>query len=135
MTYKKPIIVGIVAVLLDYLFHKNFTYPMETTLYFIIKFIVVYYLAYLMFENKINIFNLRGNLFYAYYGVIFAVIFGIYYRAVEFVSSSAYLSRVPDITFGNITSATPLQAGIVWMFFHGAFYFIGVITANKLSNS
>src|SRR3990167_7180940 len=114
-------VVALVAVALDFVFHYFLTEPMESVGYFIVKLLVAYGVAWFMFAKGVDLKRL------VVFSFIFALLFGVFYRLTELFSGSAYLSRVPEIHLGvfSITSATPLLAAAVWIFFHGSFFLVG----------
>jgi len=126
---KMSYVVAAAAITLDFLFHRFYTTPMETTFYFAFKFLLAFYVAKFLFRR---IGTLKR---YFWFSVLFAALFSVYYRVVEVVTSKAYLSRVPDIHIDGldvIASNDLLLAGAVWGVIHGGVFFAGIFVAKYL---
>jgi len=126
--FKRSLIVVVITLFLDFLFHFYFTSPMESFTYFAAKALVVFVVAQLMFSKPLTFFNILK------YDLIFVLMFGVYYRLTEVFSGLYLLAVVPDISIGSfiVTSQTPLFSGLVWGLAHGGFYFVGIWLSNKL---
>jgi len=124
----KALFTGFVAVGLDLLFHIFYSSPMETVTYFGIKFLVVSVLAWWLFGQKATL--LRTLMF----GVLFAGVFGLYYRFVELAQKSGFLGRVPDVHIFGITATmnTPITSAILWLGVHGGSFIIGSLLSKKI---
>ncbi|MEK6829353.1 MAG: hypothetical protein AABY15_04445 [Nanoarchaeota archaeon] len=123
------IIAGTVALLIDALWHNLFTNPQESSAYFLIKFIIVVFLAELIFRKKD--FSEKNILIKT---VIFVFIFSVYYRLTEFLFKLPFGYRVPDvIIFGNTyTYETTLPMIILlWSLAHGLAFYLGIKIALK----
>jgi len=132
---KKSAIVGLVVFILDYIMHSNYANP-ETNAYFVAKFVIAAYVAYYLYEGKLNFLKLkpRSTLIYLYFGALFASIHGLYYRAIEILQGQPFLSRVGDIQLGPLmfSSGSLFEMMVGWTLIHGGAFFIGVLLANKL---
>lgn len=129
MINPKSIIAGIIAVLLDAIFHDQFTSPPETTFYFFIKFLIVALLAEIIFRKKD--FSEKNILIKT---AIFVFIFSVYYRLTEFLFKLPFGYRVPDvIIFGNTyTYETTLPMIILlWSLAHGLAFYLSIKIAMK----
>ena len=126
----KSFIAGIVALLIDGIFHDRFTSPPETTFYFVIKFIIVVFLAELIFrKNDISEKNILIKT------AIFVFIFSVYYRLTEFLFKLPFGYRVPDVLlFGTIYTyeTTFPMIIILWSLAHGLAFYLGIKSAIKL---
>lgn len=126
----KSLIAATIALLVDALFHTFFTNPPETTFYFFIKFVIVVFLAELIFrKNDLSTKNVVTKT------AIFVFIFSVYYRLTEFFFKLPFGYRVPDVMiFGNIyTYETTLPMIIIlWSLAHGLAFYLGIQTAIKL---
>ena len=126
----KSFIAGIVALLIDASFHNFFTDPPETFVYFFIKFIIVVFLAELIFRKKD--FSENNILIKT---AVFVFIFSVYYRLTEFIFKLPFGYRVPDVLiFGDLyTYETTLPMIILlWSLAHGLAFYIGIKTALKV---
>ena len=129
MINPKSIIAGIVALLIDALWHNIFTDPPETFFYFFIKFIIVIFLAELIFRKKD--FSEKNILIKT---AIFVFIFSVYYRLTEFLFKLPFGYRVPDvILFGTTyTYETTLPMIILlWSLAHGISFYAGTKIAMR----
>ena len=130
MINPKSIIAGIVALLIDALWHNIFTDPPETFFYFFIKFIIVIFLAELIFRKKD--FSEKNILIKT---AIFVFIFSVYYRLTEFLFKLPFGYRVPDIIlFGKIyTYETTLpMIVILWSLAHGLAFYLSIKLATTI---
>lgn len=123
---KQSILIASMAILLDYLFHRYYSMPMETVYYFFIKFFVIYYVSYYLlekFENK-KYFGIKSEYLAS---IIFALIFSIYYRFIEYIQGNYFGSRVPDVLlFGQIFTFEQnyLLLTLIWGIVHAGAFFI-----------
>lgn len=129
--FKKSLIVAVVTILLDFLFHFFLTNPMESLTYFVIKFLLAFFVATAMFSLHIYTrHNKRRKIIILLLtGLIFSTLMSIYYRAWELGEAHVpFGSRAPDI-IGVLRES--LFFPLIWWLGHALFFVIGVIVANK----
>ncbi|MFA5821055.1 MAG: hypothetical protein WC873_03065 [Candidatus Gracilibacteria bacterium] len=129
--FKKALLVAIITVLIDFVFHYFLTNPMETLTYFVIKFLLAFTVATALFSYKPLAKSKHPYLIIFITGLIFSALMSTYYRAWELGEAYApFGSRAPDI-FG-ITRDNLLLFSGTWWLGHGLFFTIGGILAKKL---
>lgn len=131
--FKKSLIVAIVTLILDFLFHVFLTNPMESLTYFVIKFLLAFFVASAMFSLSIyKLKEKKRKIIIILSGLIFSTLMSTYYRVWEL--SEAHIpfgSRAPDIL--GISRETILFA-LVWWLGHALFFIVGIIIFNKLKS-
>ena len=124
-------IAATIAVMLDAIWHDRFTSPPESGFYFFIKFVIVLFLAELIFRKKD--FSERNILAKT---AIFVFIFSVYYRFTEFIFKLPFGYRVPDVLIlGNTyTYETTLpMILLLWSLAHGLAFYLSIKISNKIS--
>jgi len=128
--FVKPLIVAIVTIILDFLFHVFLTNPMESLTYFVIKFLLAFFIAVAMYSLKYYIKKKKPFLTISLTGIVFSTLMSIYYRAWELGEAHVpFGSRAPDIL--GISRDT-IFFSLTWWLGHAAFFVAGVLVANKL---
>ena len=129
--FKKSLIVAVITILLDFLFHFFFTHPMESLTYFVIKFLLAFFVATGMFCLHLYINKKEKRKFIiAVLGLVFSTLMSIYYRAWELGEAHVpFGSRAPDI-IGIYRESLLFPS--VWWLGHALFFVLGVIVTNKL---
>jgi len=129
---KKSLIVAFVTIILDFLFHLFLTHPMESLTYFVIKFLLAYFVASLMYNLNFYIKNKKKRGYtISVTGLVFSTLMSIYYRSWELGEAHVpFGSRAPDI-IGVARDNIILFSGIWWLG-HALFFAVGVLIANKL---
>ncbi len=131
--FKKSLIVALVTVSLDLLFHFFLTKPMETLTYFFIKFLLSFFVASALFSLDTTKLNKKSSLIIIT-GLIFSTLMSTYYRAWELGEAYVPLgARAPDI-IGINRNDLFLFSGTWWLA-HALFFIIGVITSIRLKNN
>ena len=125
--FKKSLIISIIIILLDFLFHLFLTNPMESITYFVIKFLLAFFVATGMFS--LNIYTKKKNITIYISGLIFSTLMSIYYRAWELGEAHVpFGSRAPDI-LGIYRES--ILFPLIWWLGHALFFIIGVFIVNK----
>jgi len=125
--FKKSLIISIITILLDFLFHLFLTNPMESITYFVIKFLLAFFVATGMFS--LNIYTKKKNITIYISGLIFSTLMGAYYRAWELGEAHVpFGSRAPDI-LGIYRES--ILFPLIWWLGHALFFIIGVFIVNK----
>jgi len=129
--FKKSLIVAVITILLDFLFHFFLTHPMESLTYFVIKFLLAFFVATGMFSLHFYINKKEKRKFIIpITGLIFSTLMSVYYRAWELGEAHVLFgSRAPDI-LGIYRESILFPA--MWWLGHASFFVIGVIIVNKL---
>ncbi len=128
--FKKSLVVAIITLAMDFVFHFFLTNPMESLTYFVIKFLLAFFVASAMF----SLFSARKKgvkvTTAIITGLIFSTLMSVYYRAWEL--GEAYVpfgSRAPDIL--GIDRTNLLFFSGTWWLGHALFFFVGVLIANR----
>jgi len=128
--FKKSVIVAVITVFIDFLFHLFLTNPMESLTYFVIKFLLAFFVATSMFSLSIYIKKKNKTVIILITGLVFSTLMSTYYRAWELWESYVpFGSRAPNILG---ISRESIFFSLVWWLGHAFFFIIGAILANKL---
>lgn len=130
MTYvpskiKAALIIAITTFILDFLFHKTLTEPMESFDYFTIKLLLAFFIA-TFFVNWPRQ-NWKWMIVFA---SITSFLMSLYYRWWEFSVGVSYGERAPDIIFLDRTQA--VLFGGTWFLSHAIFFVIGILISKKI---
>ena len=120
---------ALTTVVIDFLFHYLFTQPMETFVYFVVKFILAFTLSLVALNNYSYVKSLVNTL-------IFTMIFVLYYRLIELITKIGYGVRVPDIVFGKTTVTfqdNVLQSVFLWFIVHAFAFLFPVLVFGEMS--
>lgn len=130
--FKKSLIVGLVTVSVDFLFHYFFTNPMESFTYFVIKFLLAFFVATGMFNWVYYQLNLgKRKIIVLISALIFSTLMSIYYRAWELIEAQApFGARAPDIV--GILRSDLLAFSGTWWLAHALFFAVGVLLVERL---
>lgn len=130
---RMALIIAVVTVALDLLFHITFTKPMETFDYFMVKFLLAFLMATLFLNWRVGVgdaSNIRNKGLILWFSAGFSFLMSLYYRWWEYFSNVQFSVRAPDISFLN-RSDVVFFAG-TWFLAHALFFFIGIIIARRL---
>ncbi len=119
---QRAIFITLTTLIFDIIFHINFTHPQETSIYFASKGLLIYAIATIMLTN-----NYTNVLQILLISVIFAGIFSIYYRIVEFLQNKGFGTRVPDIILGEYVikyKENKILNAFFWLLVHGGGFFL-----------
>ena len=132
--FKQAVIVAVITIIMDFLFHVFLTNPMESITYFVIKFLLAFTVATALFSLRIFEKSKKKLLIIVITGLIFSTLMSTYYRAWEFGEAHVpFGSRAPDI-IGIPRNVLILFSGIWWLS-HAFFFGAGAYLANKFKNS
>ncbi|MEK7153131.1 MAG: hypothetical protein AAB834_04230, partial [Patescibacteria group bacterium] len=126
---KASILIATVTVLLDWIFHKTLTNPMETFDYFTVKWLLAFFVA-TIFTNLSSIvaYGLRFKVLLPT-AAIFSILMSMYYRWWEYFSNVPFSVRAPNIVFLERTNVV-LFAG-TWFIGHALFFIVGALLARR----
>ena len=117
---KVALLVSIIYVLIDILFHYYYTTPFETSIYFILKVIIAYFVTlWVLKSNKPFI----G-------GMIVSFIISLYYRLFELIQKLNFGVRAPDINF--IDRSNIFLFALIWFMFHALAYYSAYVLIKKV---
>lgn len=130
--FKQSFLVALVTFIIDFTFHYFFTHPMETLTYFVIKFLLSFFVATLLFSNKkFENGNEKSVWYIIIFGLIFSTLMSTYYRAWELGEAGVpFGSRAPDII--GIARNNLVAFSGTWWIGHASFFVIGAKLATKL---
>ena len=130
---KMSLLVAVVAVGLDLLFHIVLTNPMETFDYFVVKALLAFLVATLFLNWRAgadDVSNANSRSLIVWFSAGFSFLMSLYYRWWEYFSDVPFSVRAPDIIFLDRSNVL-LFAG-TWFFAHAIFFFIGIQIAKRL---
>jgi len=127
------LIVGFVMLAFDWIAHITIGNA-ETFLYYLYKPFLAGVFAFFMFSGMFNFFNLKkhSSLYYGYYATFFALVHGLYYRAIEMFSGAPLFSRGGGVVIGNIVFTGFLMTTFAWWVIHAGAFFVGVMLAKMI---
>lgn len=130
--FRQSFLVALVTFIIDFIFHYFFTNPMESPTYFVIKFLLSFFVATLLFSNKKFLEGGEKSVWYIIiYGLIFSTLMSTYYRAWELGEAGVpFGSRAPDII--GIARDNLLAFSGTWWIGHATFFAIGAKLATKI---
>lgn len=128
----RALIVAVITVGIDFIFHYLFTNPMETMTYFVIKFLLAFLVASGLFNLNHYLQNTKKRIYIVpLAGLIFSTMMSIYYRAWELAEVHVPIgTRAPDII--GIARENLLAFSGTWWIGHAVFFVIGVLIASRL---
>lgn len=121
------LLVAVVAVGLDLLFHSVLTNPMETFDYFVVKALLAFLVATLFLNWRVSagdIANTSNRGLTIWFSAGFSFLMSLYYRWWEYFSGVPFSVRAPDIIFLDRSNVL-LFAG-TWFLAHALFFLIGI---------
>ena len=127
------LVIAVVAVGLDLLFHIILTNPMETFDYFAVKTLLAFLVATLLLNWRVaaeDASNVHKRSLILWFSAGFSFLMSVYYRWWEYLSDVPFSVRAPDIIFldrGNVI----FFAG-TWFLAHAVFFFVGILISRKL---
>ncbi len=125
------VVVSLVAVGLDVLFHATLTTPMESFDYFAVKVLIGFFVTTIFLNwpaskvtgKQVDFYG--GNFAWALIpAALFTFLMSLYYRWWEYLSGVPYGIRPPDILF--IDRSNTFLFASSWFLAHSVFYLVGV---------
>ncbi|MEK7567410.1 MAG: hypothetical protein AAB513_00630 [Patescibacteria group bacterium] len=127
------LVVSLVAVGLDILFHITLTNPMESFDYFAVKCLIAFFVTTIFMNWPVlesgKIINFFSGFWVLIPASIFTFLMSLYYRWWELLSGVPYGVRPPDITF--IDRDNTFLFALSWFIGHSIFYLVGVWIAKR----
>lgn len=119
------VIVATVTVLLDWIFHRTLTSPMETFDYFTVKWLLAFFVATVFLSWAAGEQGRTGKrLRLISFAAVFSFLMSLYYRWWEYFSGAPYSARAPDILF--LERANVVMFAGTWFLAHALFFLAGV---------
>ena len=128
-TIKFSAILAVVAIIFDYIIHRTLTSPMETTGYFIAKFLFFFALAIII----LTFYPRKGTREFRYViitGIVVALLWGAYYNILPaLIGYTPFGIPLIGLTFLNYTG---FMSGLLFGATHVAAWMIGYYTAKRM---